>query len=71
MPKLVAGTADGDESGRRRPERHRADLDAADDLVLQPLVVHLDVIVAGEVALGVEVDVDVHPLPEQAGCPDR
>ena len=48
----------------------RADLHPPDDLVLQPLVVDLDVVVAGVVALGVEVHVDVDPLAEQAARPD-
>ena len=50
--EIVGRDGRGDEAGRRWLKGHGADLDPADDLVLQALVVDLDVVVAGEVALG-------------------
>ena len=60
----------GEEARRRRPEGHRAHLDALHHLVGQAFVVDLDVVVGGEVAVGVVVDVDVHPLADGAAGAD-
>ena len=56
----------GDESGLRRHKGDRPNLYTADDLVFESLIVDLNVVVGGEIALGVVVDVDVYPLPDGA-----
>ena len=69
--EVVGRDRGGDEAGGRRPEGHGAHLHPADDLVLQPLVVELDVVAGGEVALGVVVHVHVQPPADQAAGADR
>ena len=68
-PKLLAGIAAVMNRERARLERDGADLDPADDLVLQALVVDLDVVVGVEVAVVVVVHVEVDPPAEEAGGP--
>ena len=53
-----------------RLEGDRTDFDAADDLVLQSLVVDLNVVVGAEIALGVVVHVDVDPPADGAAGAD-
>ena len=68
-PEVVGRNGCGDEAGGRRLKLDGADLDTADDLVFQPLVVHLHVVVGGEVSLGVVIDVEVDPPAEETGRP--
>ena len=69
--EVVGGDRGGEESRGGRAEGDRADLDPADDFVLQALVVELDVVARGEVPLGVVVDVDVHPPADQPAGAQR
>ena len=69
-PKLLAGTAavmkrDGGGWNMTVPTSIRRTISSS-----QSLVVDLDVVVGGEVALGVVVHVDVDPLPQQAARPE-
>jgi hypothetical protein len=57
--EVVGGDGRRQESGRRRLEGDRPYLDPADDLVLEAFVIHLNVVVGIEVALGVVVHIDV------------
>ena len=67
--EVGAGHCRREEARRRRPERHRTDLDPPDDLVAQAFVVDLDVVVGVEVTVGVVIDEDVHPLADGASGP--
>ena len=65
-PEVVGGYGSGDEPGLGRLESDGADLDPPDDLVFQSLVVNLNVVVGGEVPLGIVVDVHMHPAADGA-----
>src|SRR5947207_14426131 len=60
-----------DEARRRRLERHIARFDAAQDLVLQPFVPDVQVVVGIELPLAVKIHVDVQPLADDAPRADR
>src|SRR4029453_18232295 len=60
----------GDEAGAWRLEIDRADLHPLHDLVLQPFVVHLDIVVGVEVAIVVVVNVEMEPLGDQSAGPE-
>ncbi len=64
--EIIGRDGGGDEARGRWLENDGAHVDAADDLVLQSLVVDLDVIVGGVVALGVQIHVDMDSLAEQS-----
>ncbi len=60
-----------DEPRRRRLERHVARFDAAQHLVFKSLVPDVEIVVGVELALAVEVHVDVQPLADDAGAANR
>ena len=64
--EVVGRYCSGDEPGLRRLERDGADLYPPDDLVFQSLVVNLNVVIGGEVSLGIVVDIDMHPAADGA-----
>src|SRR6266576_1610448 len=56
---------------RCRLERHIARFDAAQDLVLQPFVPDVQVVVGIELPLAVKIHIDVQPLADDAPRADR
>ena len=68
--EIVGGYRGGDEARGGRPESDGADLHPLDNFVFQPLVVHLDVVVAAEIPLGIVVHVDMEPASDQAAGQD-
>jgi hypothetical protein len=68
--EVVGRYGSGNETRLRRLKGDGSDLDAADDLIFQTLIVDLNVVVGGEVALGVVVDGQVHSLADDAAGPD-
>ena len=69
--EIVRGDRRRDEARRRRLERHVARFDPAQDLVLQPLVPDVQVVVGVELPLAVEIHVDMQPLADDAARADR
>jgi hypothetical protein len=59
--EVVSGNGGSYETRLGRLESDSADLNAPDNLVFQPLVVDLNIVVTIEIPLGVVVHVDVHP----------
>src|SRR5688572_7742113 len=66
----VRGNSRGDEPRARYLEGHIADVQPAEDLVLETLVKHVDVVARRELPLGVIVHVDVDSLRENAAGAD-
>ncbi len=69
--KVVRRDRGADEARRGRLEGDVTGLDAPQHLVLQTLVPHLQIVVGVELALTVEVDIDVQPPPHDTGRADR
>ncbi len=62
----VGGYAGGDESGGGSAERDVAHFDAPQNLVLETLVKHVDVVVRAELPLRVEIHIHVDPITHDA-----
>jgi hypothetical protein len=68
-PEIVGWNRRGNEAGGRGLEDDGSYLDSTDDLVLEPLVVDLNVVVGGEVPLGIVVDGQMDPPSDDAAGP--
>ena len=68
--EVVGRNGCGDEPGRGRLEGDGPDLDPADDLVFQALIIDLYVVVGGEVPLGIVIDSEMDSLADNASRPD-
>ena len=69
--EVVRGDRRADEARARCPKGDVAGFDALQDVVLEAFVPDPEIVVGVELALAVEIDVDVQPLPHHAGGADR
>ena len=66
QPEVACGNPLGEKARLRQPERHVADFETLENLVVEPLVIEVDVVGGGELAVLVVVDVDDHPVGDRA-----
>src|SRR6185295_10370112 len=65
--EVVGGNRRSDEAGGGRLKDDRPHVHSPDNLVLQSLVVHPDIVIGGEIAVVLIVQVEVHAPPNDAG----